>query len=117
MVNGIGSGGSSSLAKQAIEAALQRQKDTLSSLQQKAAGLPAEQSQAATFSQSLQAGIQEVDQAVKAADTLPLRVVEGNIDIHEAAARIKQSQLAFDFALEVRNKFIDAYREVMRMNV
>jgi len=105
------------LAKQAIEAALARQQETLSKLKQEAQGLQGEQPAKTSFADTLSSGIQEVDQAVKAVDKLPLQVVEGNVDIHEAAARIKQSQLAFDFALEVRNKFIDAYREVMRMNV
>jgi len=31
--------------------------------------------------------------------------------------QIKQTELAFEFSMQVRNKFIDAYREVMRMSV
>ena len=38
-------------------------------------------------------------------------------DFHELAAHLKQSELTFKFALEVRNKLIDAYRETMRMSV
>ena len=31
--------------------------------------------------------------------------------------KLKESRLAWQFTLEVRNKFVDAYREVMRMSV
>jgi flagellar hook-basal body complex protein FliE len=33
------------------------------------------------------------------------------------AARLKESELSLRFSLEVRNKLIDAYREIMRMSV
>ena len=35
----------------------------------------------------------------------------------EIAARVKRADLSFKFAMEIRNKLIDAYREVMRMQV
>ena len=44
-------------------------------------------------------------------------VLAGRLDIHEAATAIKESQITFQFALQVRNKLMDAYREVMRMSV
>ena len=117
MVNGIGKGGTG-LARQAIEAALKRQADALAKFDTQVAGAPGQTVQERpSFADSLQAGVQEIDTSVKQVDRLPLEVIQGQIDIHEAAAQIKQSQLAFDFALEVRNKFIDAYREVMRMSV
>ena len=36
---------------------------------------------------------------------------------HEVAARINSARITFEFAMEVRNKLIDAYRETMRMTV
>ena len=38
-------------------------------------------------------------------------------DFTEAAIALKESRLAWQFTLEVRNKFVDAYREIMRMSV
>ena len=44
--------------------------------------------------------------------------MQGNVrDLHEIAARVKQADLSLKYALQVRNKLIDAYREVMRMSV
>jgi len=46
------------------------------------------------------------------------QVLSGQVsDFHEAASKLKEAELGLRFALEVRNKFVDAYREVMRMSV
>ena len=118
MVDRIGQG---SLAKSAIEAALRRQAEAARRLDQRAAELggqkPAEAASQG-FQSSLAQGIRDVDTQVKLGDELAQQVVEGKVtDFAEVAAQLKQSDLAFKFALEVRNKFVDAYREVMRMNV
>ena len=56
--------------------------------------------------------------AIQRAEGLPEDVVSGKVtDFHEIAAQIKTADLSFKLALEIRNKLVDAYREVMRMNV
>jgi flagellar hook-basal body complex protein FliE len=118
MVDRIGQG---SLAKNAIEAALRRQAEAAKRLDQRAAelsGTKPEQAGAPGFSASLAQGLHAVDTQVKLGDELAQQVIEGKVtDFAEVAAQLKQSDLAFKFALEVRNKFVDAYREVMRMSV
>lgn len=76
----------------------------------------------ADFDASLDAvvksGIQSVDTSVDEIDELPAAMAAGKIeDFHEIAGQLKRSELTFKFALAVRNKLIDAYREVMRMSV
>jgi flagellar hook-basal body complex protein FliE len=45
-------------------------------------------------------------------------VLSGRVDdFHEIAVQIKKADVSFRFAMEIRNKLIDAYREVMRMPV
>jgi flagellar hook-basal body complex protein FliE len=118
MVDRIGQG---SLAKNAIEAALRRQAEAAKRLDQRAAelsGTQPEQAGPPEFSASLAQGLHAVDTQVKLGDQLAQQVIEGKVtDFAEVAAQLKQSDLAFKFALEVRNKFVDAYREVMRMSV
>jgi flagellar hook-basal body complex protein FliE len=59
-----------------------------------------------------------MDQGVRDSDRLIDDVVTGRVtDFHEVALRLKESELSFRFSLEVRNKLVDAYREVMRMSV
>jgi flagellar hook-basal body complex protein FliE len=118
MIERIGQG---SLAKNAIEAALRRQAEAARSMDQRAAELSGSKPQEAApagFQTTLAQGIRDVDTQVKLGDELAQQVLEGKVtDFAEVAAQLKQSDLAFKFALEVRNKFVDAYREVMRMNV
>ena len=113
MVDSVGSSG---LGRAAIEAALKQMRERAG-----AAGMQptpdADAAQGPDFARTLEQGIASVDQRVKAAEELPLRVVQGQLDIHEVAAQLKESELSFEFAMQVRNKLIDAYREVMRMNV
>ncbi len=118
MISGIGKG--DSLARNAIEAALKRQTEALREMQEKAAVLGSSGPQPVTapaFGAMLQEGIAAVDSQTKKVEALHVDVLQGTVDIHEAAARIQQSKLAFDFAMQVRDRFVDAYREVMRMTV
>ena len=117
MVNAIGTG-DGGLAREAFEAAIKRKAAELKSLEAKIAGFTAEKSESASpFKDLVAKGIVETENAVQKTDALPVDVLQGKLDFHEVAAQLKESQLAFQFTLEVRNKFIDAYREVMRMSV
>jgi len=70
------------------------------------------------FTKALSEGLRSANAQVRQIDALPTDIVTGKIaDFHEIAAQIKTSELTFKFALEVRNKLIDAYRETMRMSV
>lgn len=72
----------------------------------------------ASFSKQISEGIRSIDAEVKRADRIADDLIAGRVDdLSEVAATLKQSDLSLRFALEVRNKFIDAYREVMRMSV
>ncbi len=119
MVDGIRSGGS--LAHEAIKAARQRQAEMAERLQEAAARLEGgagEVDKQNEFRSTLAEGISELNQQVQLGDDLVERIVSGEVtEVHEVAAQIKEADLSFKFALRVRNKLIDAYREVMRMNV
>ena len=38
-------------------------------------------------------------------------------DLHRVMMNLESTSLAFDFALQVRNKVLDAYQELMRMQI
>ena len=72
----------------------------------------------ASLESVVQKGLANVDMSVDKVDSLPQVMTQGKIeDFHEIAGQLKRSELTFKFALAVRNKLIDAYREVMRMSV
>ena len=117
MVNGIGGSGA---GKAAIEAALKSMRARASALGAEAGAMgepKAEESPSTGFAEALKDGLSTVNSEVARAGELHQDVLAGRLDIHEAATAIKEPKITFQFALQVRNKLMDAYREVMRMSV
>ncbi len=105
-----------------IKAALQRQAEAaqkLSELQARVGGEALEvRTDKADFGSKLTEGLKEINQQIEQSDQLIDGIVTGKVtQFHEVAAQIKQADLSFKFTLAVRNKFVDAYREIMRMSV
>ena len=72
----------------------------------------------ASFGQTLQNAIREVDDLQTRRDGMVEQMVRGErIEVHEIMTAAQEAQLAFDLMLEVRNKLLEAYQEVMRMQV
>lgn len=115
MVDSIGTGGG--LARAAIEAALRRHNESLARLSQ-AGNEGVAPTAGGNFAEKLIDGIRQIDTGVTKSEQLPMEMLKGNVtDFHEVVTQLKQSELSFKYALQVRNKLIDAYREVMRMSV
>jgi flagellar hook-basal body complex protein FliE len=122
MVDRIGKSGE--LAREAIRAALDAQQRISEARPAGTAATPAPV-QAATdaapsvdFGAALEQSVTEIDERFRAAERLPEDLLTGKVsDFHEIAVQLKNAELSFRFALEIRNKLIDAYREIMRMSV
>ncbi len=41
----------------------------------------------------------------------------GNVDLHQVMLSMQEADIAFQVALQTRNKLVDAYKEIMRMQV
>ena len=116
MVEGIGKGVSA--ARTAIEAAQKRQTDALRRMEEAVSGKPTAQATEEKFSSALTEGIKSVNGDALRQEQIVDDVLTGKVtDVSQVAVQLQQSNLSVRFALEVRNKFIDAYREVMRMSV
>lgn len=124
----------SSLGREAILAALKDQSSAARDIRSDAAKMfeaamdtgasgsarSVEGTKSATPASSMIDGLMSVNQDVQAAssDALAKDLINGDINsIHEVAMRINRAKISFDFAMEVRNKLIEAYRETMRMGV
>ena len=66
---------------------------------------------------SISNAIHHLDSEVRKVDDLTESFLKGEKDFHEVAVQIRQSDLALKYAFAIRNKLVDAYREVMRMSV
>jgi flagellar hook-basal body complex protein FliE len=72
----------------------------------------------AAFGDLLKQALQEVNQASAQADTEARNLMTGeSADMHTAMLAVQKADLSFQMMMAVRSKLIDAYREVMRMQM
>ena len=72
----------------------------------------------ADFGSALKQAVGALDQLGQKADASSLALAKGDpIDVHEVMLNTEQASLGFSMALQVRNKLVDAYQEVMRMSI
>ena len=71
-----------------------------------------------TFSELLADQIMDVNNLQREADTAVQKLVSGKSkNIHETMLAVEKAEIAFKTMNQVRNKVIEAYKEVMRMQV
>lgn len=72
----------------------------------------------ADFGSALKQAVGALQQLGGQADAASLSLAKGDpIDVHEVMLANEQASLGFSMAVQVRNKLVDAYQEVMRMSV
>jgi flagellar hook-basal body complex protein FliE len=73
---------------------------------------------ASAFSKLLSDAVQNIDGLQKTADANVQKLATGQpVDLHDVTISMEQANLTFQLGMQVRNKLIDAYQEVMRMQV
>lgn len=71
-----------------------------------------------SFTDVLKNAVLETDGEQKEADFAVGELVSGeNKNIHETMILLEKADVSFKMMMKVRNKILDAYREVMRMNI
>ena len=72
----------------------------------------------ANFTDFLSNALQEAQTTDTASQANTLNLLSGDItDIHTATIQAQKAELSLNLAIQIRNKVIDAYNEVMRMQV
>ena len=75
-------------------------------------------SQPGAFQSVLQSAIQNIESANTNASESVQKFLNGeNEELHSAILAVQQASIAFDLGLQVRNKVVDAYQEIMRMQM
>ncbi|NMA68936.1 MAG: flagellar hook-basal body complex protein FliE [Desulfitobacterium sp.] len=70
------------------------------------------------FGAFLKDALQKVDAIQKEAEVASVGLATGQIqDLHTAVIAMEKASIALSLTVEVRNKVIDAYHEMMRMQV
>lgn len=70
------------------------------------------------FYQLLKDGVKSINSSIKESDKASLDMAAGKpVNLHETMLKVTQAELAFNLAVQMRNKVVEAYQEVMRMQV
>jgi flagellar hook-basal body complex protein FliE len=79
---------------------------------------PTDRVNAPGFAQMFEKFIKGVDQKKKISKRETQDLILGRSDnIHEAVVKSQEAGVAFNLMIEVRNKLVDSYKELMRMSV
>ena len=71
-----------------------------------------------TFGDTLTLAMGDVNALQSEAGAAVNRLVSGEAtDLHDVMIAVEKAKTSFDLLMEIRNKAIDAYRELMRMQV
>jgi flagellar hook-basal body complex protein FliE len=70
------------------------------------------------FAGLLEQAVSRVDHTQKDAQVKVDRFMKGeDQELHEVALSLQRSELTFDYFMQVRNKVVQAYQEIMRMQM
>ncbi len=71
-----------------------------------------------SFTETVKKAIASVNELQSDADEMARKLATGELeDVHQAVLAMNKAKLAFDFTLAVRTKVLEAYQEIMRMQV
>ncbi|MCC7105464.1 MAG: flagellar hook-basal body complex protein FliE [Chloroflexi bacterium] len=70
------------------------------------------------FSSALSQAVQSLDQLQKQADVGTIQAAAGEqVDLHDVMIAQDRASLGLQVALQVRNKLVEAYQDIMRMQI
>lgn len=77
-----------------------------------------EASQPGAFQNVLNSAIQTIESTSNNATVAVQKFLSGeNEELHTAALAVQKANLTFDLGLQVRNKVVDAYQQIMQMQM
>jgi flagellar hook-basal body complex protein FliE len=74
--------------------------------------------QLSSFSDYLRGALDEVDRLQKEADSSAVSLATGETqNLHQVMIDVQKAEIALQFTIQIRNKIIEAYQEIMRMQI
>ena len=70
-----------------------------------------------SFLESLEKAVNEVNEAQKTADAKTIQLQTGNASLHETLIAVEKADISFRLLMQVRNKVLEAYKEVLRTQI
>ncbi|HJV47716.1 MAG TPA: flagellar hook-basal body complex protein FliE [Geothrix sp.] len=73
---------------------------------------------APSFGEMVSQGIESVNQELVASQTDLQGLATGNVqNLHQVMIRLEESRLSFQLFMQVRNRLLEAYQDIMKMQV
>jgi flagellar hook-basal body complex protein FliE len=70
------------------------------------------------FGQMISKGIGEVNEQLLASQTDLQRLATGDVqNLHQIMIRLEESRMSFQLLLQVRNRLLEAYQDVLKMQI
>lgn len=69
------------------------------------------------FADAVKNGLESVSNAERAADAAAVDVAAGTGEVHQLMAATAKASLSMDLLVQTRNKAVEAYQEIMRIQV
>jgi flagellar hook-basal body complex protein FliE len=69
------------------------------------------------FSQAISRLLEQAESGTAEANTRVRNMLSGTGDVHEAMIALQRAELSLQLTVQVRNKLMNAYQEIMRMPV
>lgn len=72
----------------------------------------------ASFAQLITQGVADVDEKLRAADTMVQAfALDDSVPVHQVTFALEQARLSVELMMQVRNRMLEGYQELMRMQV
>jgi flagellar hook-basal body complex protein FliE len=69
------------------------------------------------FGETLNRMVSAVETSNAQANQATVGMVDGSVDVHDAMIALQRADMTFQLTVQVRNKLVNAYQELMRMPV
>jgi flagellar hook-basal body complex protein FliE len=70
-----------------------------------------------TFAESLGKLVENVETSAADANQAVASMVDSNGDVHEAMIALQRAEMTLELTVQVRNKLVQAYNDIMRMPI
>ena len=78
---------------------------------------PAKSGSSGEFGSLLKSAVENVSAYQNNANQAVQDFLQGNGELHNVALATQRAEMAFDLGLQIRNKIVSAYQEVMKMQL
>ena len=70
-----------------------------------------------SFADSLKRLVESADSSSKEANTAVGGMLDKSVDVHDAMIALQRAEMSLQLAVQIRNKLVQAYQDIMRMPV